>query len=93
MFLATMKTARKRPAVITQSRLTVRVVATMKTKRIKCLVCGARVTDSFRSRWRHAASRHPEIVIEKILPLISNPDAARGLGEAVGSWVRSRINA
>jgi hypothetical protein len=84
--------ARIRSADITRSTSTVRVVA-MKTKKIKCLVCGARVTDSFRSRWRHVASRHPEIVIEKILPLISNPDSARNLGAAFGSWIRSRLNA
>jgi hypothetical protein len=63
------------------------------TKKVKCLICGVRVTDSFRSRWRHATKRHPEMVIEKILPLIANPDAARGLGEAVGVWVRRRLNA
>jgi hypothetical protein len=42
-------------------------------ERTTCKECGARVIDSFRSKWRHMVRKHPDHMVRKILPLVFLP--------------------
>ena len=53
-------------------------------KRIKCTLCGSRVTDSWERKWKHIVKVHPEVMTRRLLPMLENPRVAYDFGVWLG---------
>ncbi len=61
------------------------------TAAINCKLCDRRVVDSFESKWRHIVKRHPEVLIQSVLPYVISPERARAVGAKVADWFKEKI--
>ncbi len=62
-------------------------------KRVECLTCHVRTADTFEAKWKHTARRHPELLIEKILPMIFQPQQLRETGFRFAEVLKNRLAA
>ncbi len=59
--------------------------------RIPCLQCGSKIPDDFKAQFKHMARKHPDLMFQKIIPLICNPDLSRQWGRRLAESLRGRI--
>lgn len=58
-------------------------------QRVTCTLCGHRVRDSLKMRWKHIAESHVDVLAARLLPLLEG--GARGvyaMGAALGESLK-----
>lgn len=61
------------------------------TNRLSCQICGRRVSANIRWQLRHATKYHPEMILSRLLPLVTNPVALDQAAREFASFVRQRF--
>lgn len=59
--------------------------------RLACKECGSKVQDTFQAKWNHTARRHPELLVQKIIPMICDTDRARQAGEQLAGYFKRKL--
>jgi hypothetical protein len=63
-----------------------------KAKLIRCRKCGRHIRDTFANKWRHIAKRHPDVMADRLLPLLfKSPEELQQIGRMAGEWLRNRL--
>ena len=58
---------------------------------VRCHLCGRKVQVDFVKKWKHVFRYHPEVSLERLLPLLLNSDMARQLGASFARRLQMRI--
>ena len=56
--------------------------------KIRCNLCGRKVTNDAVAKWRHVLKYHPSESLKRLLPLLTNPERAREVGAYLGQQIK-----
>jgi len=54
---------------------------------MKCKLCKHWVLDDWAAKWKHLVKRHPEVAIQRLIPLILDPGLAFETGRRLARWL------
>ncbi|MCI0618952.1 hypothetical protein L0244_38760 [bacterium] len=59
--------------------------------KVKCLICGRKMLDTFQTKWRHILKIHPDEAMSRLIPMLADPSIVRERGNHIAQALLEEI--